>query len=267
MNEILGFFSQGWVGSLIGLVGIALAVVMYVRSKKIARTAYQCASLQLIGKDESNLPDEVVVTYKGISVSRLAKTMMVLWNNGTEVVDRKDIVDSDPVLIIFTEEVRILSYSVIKRTRDVNGLSLSRFDGVGNILKVDFDYLDPGDGFLIEVLHDGGKRLPVITGAIKGFGEVFAFKGHLNINYLVGSRGFVDFVKSEEFYNYFMIFLGALFVVMGVLPDSFREFMNSHARWVTDHGWFYLLFGFIISAPSVLVVWLRRNRFPKSLDV
>jgi hypothetical protein len=49
MQEILNFFNQGWVGSLIGLIGIVLGglgIVSYKISKSIAKPAYQRSSLR-----------------------------------------------------------------------------------------------------------------------------------------------------------------------------------------------------------------------------
>lgn len=182
MQEILSFFNQGWVGSLIGLIGIilgAIGIFSYKVSKSIARPAYQKSSLQLIGREEDNLPDEVDVTYKGKKVDRLTKTKLILWNDGTETLDGDSVVKSDPITIIFPDNTNILSYKILKRTKVVNNFNATKDEEKQNCLILHFDYLDPKDGIVLEILHDSEKRYPRITGSIKGLKKCFSDLGRI----------------------------------------------------------------------------------------
>ena len=180
MAEIFTFFNQGWVGSLIGLIGIILGIIgifSYKISKSIAKPSYQKSSLRLIGREEDNLPKDVKVTYKGNEVDRLTKTTLTIWNNGSETLDGNDVVDSDPLLISFEPNNRILSYKVIKRTKKANAFELVNFDNSPNKLGLKFEYLDPKDGVVIELLHDSEKRYPVFSGTVKGIPNGFVDQG------------------------------------------------------------------------------------------
>ena len=109
MEKIINFFNQGWVGSVIGLLGVIAAVVLFLRSRRAAKPSFQKSSLRLLGKNENNLPDEVTVLFKEKKVERLTKTTLILWNNGNEVLKGEEVVDTDPLKISFNEGDHILS--------------------------------------------------------------------------------------------------------------------------------------------------------------
>ncbi|MGG3046959.1 hypothetical protein ABEO76_28160 [Bacillus anthracis] len=64
MDNIFQFFNQGWVGSLIGIIGILVAIITFKASKTAKRLVYQSETLKIIGKDSITL-DEIEITYKG----------------------------------------------------------------------------------------------------------------------------------------------------------------------------------------------------------
>ena len=59
LDKLLNVLAPGWVGSIIGLAGIAAAVIAYVRSRQRAILAYRTRGMSLLGNDEANLPKEV----------------------------------------------------------------------------------------------------------------------------------------------------------------------------------------------------------------
>lgn len=276
MQEILSFFNQGWVGSLIGFIGIilgAIGIFSYKISKSIAKPAYQKSSLQLIGREEDNLPDEVEVTYKGKKVDRLTKTKLIFWNDGTETLDGDSVVKSDPITIVFPENTNILSYKILKRTKAVNNFNATKDEEKQNHLILHFDYLDPKDGIVLEILHDSEKRYPKITGSIKGLKKCFSDLGRIYEAKNFKSKGRIGKILDNHRLVFSLaIAIGFSFATFGLLPEEVRHYIEStlspsqDGKSISDYPAFYVIFGLLYAAMPVFALWSRRKKYPKSLE-
>jgi hypothetical protein len=76
-------------------------------------------------------------------------------------------VDSDPLRIIVSEGSSILDTAVLNRTRLANDVSCALRPDSGNEIECRFDYLDPGDGALIQLIHTGTDKVQV-SGSLRG---------------------------------------------------------------------------------------------------
>jgi len=92
MEVLKMFFSQGWVGSLIGIIGLIIGVFLYKASRIGARPVYQLRAFGLIGKEKQVLPEQVEILFGGRSIPRLTMTHLILWNSGKATLYGKDIV-------------------------------------------------------------------------------------------------------------------------------------------------------------------------------
>ncbi|RXJ87097.1 hypothetical protein [Arcobacter sp. CECT 8985] len=277
MVEIFEFFNQGWVGSLIGVIGIILGIVgifSYRISKSIAKPSYQKSSFRLIGRDEDNLPKDVKVTYKGNEVDRLTKTTLTIWNNGTETLDGSDVVESDPLFISFKANDKILSYKILKKTKDANAFVLNNCDNATNKLRFKFEYLDPNDGVVIELLHDSEERYPEFSGTIKGLPSGFVDQGRVlqkkrnNLKdplKVLLDRPKVVFVTALVF--------GLAMTVFGLLPQEARDFIvgflseSSTQKSIEQQPIFFVVLGVLYTSMPAFMLWARRKKYPKQLDV
>ena len=276
MQDIFNFFNQGWVGSLIGLIGIVLGglgIFSYKISKSIPKPAYQRNSFQLIGKEEDNLPDEVEVTFKGKPVNRLTKTKLIFWNAGTEVVEGSNIVGSDPVSILFPDGTNILSFKILKRTREVNNFCIKRIQDRNNVLRIDFDYLDPKDGAVVEILHDSENRYPQITGTIKGISKCFTDLGRFYEARPIKMKGARRiFIGDPKIIFYIAMTIGIGFTLFGILPEEIRQhfealFTNENGKSLTATPEFFIIFGLFYTAMPASILWSRRKKYPKNLEI
>ena len=141
MEGVFNFLNQNWISFLIGVIGICVAFYFYRASKRDSKPVYQYWALGILGKDEDNLPKDVSVKFQGIEVNRLNRTTMTFWNDGTKVLDGSDIVKADPLIISYPEGSKILSYKILRQTKEVNGFSLKLVPDKPNVLLIDFDYL------------------------------------------------------------------------------------------------------------------------------
>jgi len=239
------------VGTIIGIVGIAVAVIgivfafIFYRCSRIgAQPVYQLETLNLIGKDPT-IPEDVEILFKGKSVSQLTKTHIILWNTGKSMLEGKNIVAEDPLRLEFSEPVELLRVSILKRTRELNKFTANIKQGSPNTAICNFDYLEPKDGVLIELLHTAKESYPQVKGTIRGVP-----KGVQNWGKVPPEMKSLDF--------YFSLLFGIGCIGYGL----FLCFIKSERDgvWVVGFGLFLLF-------PILTRMWIGRKRYPKSLAI
>src|SRR5205085_7919724 len=89
------------------------------------------------------LPTDTTVVYKGHPVERLTKLQLVVWNSGGAILEGTAVVEQ--LRWIFQTGGEILDIKKIRGTSIGNNVVVST-TATPNIINLDFDYLDPGDG-------------------------------------------------------------------------------------------------------------------------
>jgi hypothetical protein len=256
------FLNQNWIGSLIGLISIIIAVCIYRASRVGARPVYQRRALRLIGVKEQALPEEVSVLFKGKNVPRLTKTYIILWNSGKATIEGKAIVTDDPLRLEFNDGSEVLSAQVIKQTHTPNKFVVNINQQSTNVVFFNFEYLNTQDGVTLELLHTSPERYPQVKGSIKGIPKGISDWGAVSFQRIY--RGFPNNIFTPKFSSIFGIIMGIFFVLLGVFEPIKTESSpppDISAKWV------FIGFGALFIATYSLFLWLRRRRFPKSLSL
>lgn len=278
LQDIFNFFNQGWVGSLIGLLGVVIGgigIFSYKISKSSAKPSFQKSSLRLLGRNEDNLPEDVTVLFKGQEVDRLTKTTLILWNNGTEVLNGEDVVSDDPSKISFSDGTNILSYKVLKITKEVNKVEILKNEDSPSQLFVGFSYLDPNDGITIEILHGSIDRYPELKGSIKGIPNGFEDLGRVYPNKLPlkgvkKKHPLFILLNRPKLVFAIAIIIGLGMVLFGLLPQEARDLIlveDNESKQKIDPSLFLITIGLLYAAMPASVLWLRRKKYPKSLEI
>ena len=177
LNEILDYLAPGWVGSLIGLIGIAAAGITYVLSRQRAIISYRTRGVRLLGHAESKLPDEVTVLYRGKDIPRLTRSVVVLWNDGEKTVLGVDIVSEDPIRVDVGDDGSVVACTVLTTTRSVLQVTCQQSKECAQTANISFSFLDPKDGLVVEILHTGKERYPKVKGTIRGMPQGLNYRG------------------------------------------------------------------------------------------
>ena len=164
------------IGLGLGLLGIALTVFLYFRAKERPRPVFATLSHSLLHGDAPGLPRSVEILYGGRPVPALVKAYVAIWNDGRRTLDGADIASADPLRIDFEDETEVLRVRLVQRTREVNCVTCEPKDST---LYLAFDFLDPGDGALIEILHTSARATPKVMGTIKGVPDGFTRRGRI----------------------------------------------------------------------------------------
>jgi hypothetical protein len=262
IETALSFLDQGRV-SLI--VGILVAGVTFLWSRKRTSLAYVHLGEHLLGSASDALPSAIVVQYDGISIPRLTKTILIIWNSGENTVSGSDIVDKDPLRLKIGDDGRILSISVLKTSRTVNDFRIrTASNDATNEAPFTFDFLDANDGVAVEVLHTSADRKPSVNGTMRGLPRGFRNLGKFTRpkpqkKNRSGPLFTVFKVASSPF---ILVCVGLLFALYGPHPTFLVELTRDSSFFTGLMGGLGGFFGmWIINS------WATRRRYPKSLHL
>lgn len=271
MSQVLSFINQGWVGSIIGLVGILIGIsgIFFFRAAKTKpRPVFQVDTLRLIENRGHELPDEVSISYRGAPVQRLTKTNLIFWNAGADTLRWSDVVSTDPLRMVFDKGSEILRADIVKTTRDINVCKLVIDQSEKNSLQLEFDFLDPGDGASIEILHTSKSRAPTFLGSIRGVPEGVINWGRI-LTSQRGSPPLPRILRAPKPIFIIGIVLGLFIIVFGLISDTTLVKLSEDIA-TNDKGvflkYFFIVLGIIYAALPAFLLWSGRKRFPKSLD-
>ncbi len=90
----------------------------------------------------------------------------MFWNAGIAALKGEDVRTEYPVGWAFPSSTSVLGVRVLHTTREANHFEAYKSPTEANVVLCRFEYLNRGDGALIEVLHTGDKRDPKPVGEI-----------------------------------------------------------------------------------------------------
>jgi peptide deformylase len=147
----------------VGLFGIYLAFRYRPRNPRLA---YQYEALSVTRSDDlRRFDDRISISWDGRQVTDLSLTRIVFWNDGPKTVEGTQIVRTDPLTVSFSGPHQILIARIVRVTKSANAVHL---DLEEQQVAVTFDYLERGDGVLIEILHTSMDATPRLSGQIRG---------------------------------------------------------------------------------------------------
>jgi hypothetical protein len=164
------------IGCALGILGITLAIVFYLRSRRIKLLSYTARSFTLLSNAVTSLSD-FSASYRNNELKNLAVTKILLWNSGNELITSTDIANNDPVRIVFPLHARVLNANVTTMSSISNLVRADVNPMKQNEIIYSFDYLGVNEGCLVSILHTSESPLEVsLCGTIKGYGSPKSYK-------------------------------------------------------------------------------------------
>jgi hypothetical protein len=156
-------------GILLGVLGIILAVVFFIRSRRVSKVRYDCSGRSLV-EGLSGALEGIEVRYKGSPQERITVSRLVFWNAGTETIRVGDFTD-DPLRIVCTKDVAILDHRIVEPNDATNKIWVGSVQHAEDetFITIRFDYLDANDGAIVQIVHNGSERVRFrLAGSLKG---------------------------------------------------------------------------------------------------
>jgi len=207
---------EGIIGTSLGVLGLITGYIFYRRSLRTKEPSFALRTNNLIRNHISAI-DGLEVFYKNQKVNNLSVTKMMFWNNGAETIERQHITRTNPLVIFSEEEIQLLDAKVLISNNKASEFSCTLQDK--NHALIDFEYLDKGQGAIIQIIHTGISNKNIkIAGQIKGVRAMYMrnFRYHKEVLPLI----FIDNTRlgptaRRRITFLFLLFSGLFFTFIG----------------------------------------------------
>lgn len=154
----------GFVLGVIGLVSIPLSVALSRRSRQTPDLRVARDFDEVVPEGDWLLRGGLVITFDGKPLDRVSRTYFAIWNHRGDTVRGSEVLVADPLRVEVAEGDAVLQARVVASSRSQIGVDVTP---KGRTADVTFDFMDAGDGAVIEVLHYG-KEPANLVGTIPG---------------------------------------------------------------------------------------------------
>ncbi|MFB6610419.1 hypothetical protein ACFCVO_08870 [Agromyces sp. NPDC056379] len=143
-------FSE-WLAIALFVVGIPVTWFLARRNRQRPDLRYAIDQEELIAPDDSLLNGGLQLKFRGAELTRLTRTYVAVWSKRGDTIRRDDLTAADPLRIRLGPDDSVLSARIVTMSRtQIQANTSVTSPGVAEI---SFDFLDPTDGFVVEVLH------------------------------------------------------------------------------------------------------------------
>ena len=260
MDPIMKILSANWLDAiiLIGRICLALAGCSPWRPKVIGRLDVVSLDSTLFDRTAASLPPEAVLQYRNKEVERLSSSIVWVWNDGNGTLQKSEIADLDQLSLKF--DGRILDHKIRGSTNIAISGNTELPSNENRVIRYSFEFLNPRDGLVLEVLHTGTSRRPECLGTVKNPSRTPRYKGRAH-----GVR--VDPwekpMRAAMFVTTCFLLLIGVFGLLGIHDDEIaRLFYRDDAP-----AWFYGVLGSLAGFTMAWTLWFSRRRVQRSLVI
>lgn len=171
LAEFLG--TNPWlsiISFVIAVMGVALAIVFYIKGKRVKLPYYAIRSANIVS-DFGSWMKPLEMRYSSQLIENLTVTKMAFWNAGRDTIDHQDIARADPLTLHVKESYKILDAKILSEKTPANKFSITTSPDQSS-LTLEFDYIDKDEGAVIQLIHTGKSGEDIdFGGSIKGAGK------------------------------------------------------------------------------------------------
>lgn len=216
---------RGHLQLIIGALGVIIGLLSIVYFRKYKKPSYILKTMKFETKKGKN--PKLKILYEDNPVEILSLSRVAIFNDGNQAIRGSDIARRDPLRIITSRDFRVFDPEFFYIKNEANDFSLEESEE-GNVININFDYMNGGDGCIVQFLHDGATSDDISV---------------------VGS--FVDvqkFVRMEEDKITFKEYFGNLFgILIGVIGWGLLDIFSKSIYHFSTLFEYIILFSFEIS--------------------
>lgn len=273
INNILTYLNISWVGAILTIITFIIALIVgyffYSKGKPNKNLKTHSENFLIIDRSKADSPEQIEILFLGNKIESLYKTLIYFWNDGNQIIKADDLKTIDRLKISTNENAKILSVEIVKCTRDVINFYLAKD---GEDYQVNFDYLDPTDGVLIEVLHTGNSENLFFSGTVMGILNKIDISNKQNkteilfksISFILNPTSILEKTKTgTKAFGYIATSIGTLVISIGtyVLLNPTKLIEKPQI----EPSWSIIFVGLLYFIIGVFFVVYSQNPYPKNL--
>lgn len=166
LDTIFRLFDQSWFGLLLSTALALYSVYLTIRTSPRQQLSIVAAEGAVLEPAHPSWKDELKILYKDTEIPRLTAARVGIWNSGNSTIHGSQIVRDDPFSLSTLDGDTILRFHITGMSRPVIKASAEQV-GKGT-LSIDFDFLDPGDGFVLFIAHTSPRYSIRSSGTVRG---------------------------------------------------------------------------------------------------
>lgn len=196
-----------WLISLFCTVGGFLIALLSIKTKTKILSVYSKRT-EIIRAGKSQIQG-LEVKYENRIIENLYSSNITIWNSGNEIIKKEDIVKNCQLAVkTIANNGDILDAYIVGKTEKTNEFSIIYQDETKVV--IDFDYVEPKDGFSLQVIHTGNCGLAC---------DIKIMGGKM-IRYRRVSRGNGEKGKIFSFIASIMLLLFLVISILATLLDA-----------------------------------------------
>lgn len=157
----------GPVGAGLGFLAIVVGGILAWWFARGPRLVMQVSGSTLVSRPADH---RVTVLYEDAAVPRVTQSFVWLWREGRGTIRGSDVVAEDALTLRVPDGEHVLDAALLVESSKTNGVTVARSGGdLDTAVHIDFKYLDPRQGAVIEILHTAESPTDIeVTGTIMG---------------------------------------------------------------------------------------------------
>jgi len=233
-------------------IGILLAVYFYIKGKSVMKARYTLNSQTLIETRETTVLTGLEIHFRDIIQDRITVTKIGIWHAGNVPLRPEDVATASPLLLKIAPAAEVLATELLLTTDTDSRFQISNPErsaehdsSHSTIIPFSFEYLDPQQGAVIQVVHTGSRNHKFrVTGKIIGASAVKSVTSpHHSEVTVYRMLGKID-------YRLFEFIASVVFVVLGFALVAFPQM-----------GYFVAGLGFL----TLFIGFTDKGRIPKEI--
>jgi len=156
--------------SLLAIFSTLFAIYTWIAGKKYKRFSVSCKTNEIIISGKTQI-EKLNIKYDGYDIPDLSSSKFYIWNSGNTVIYPTDIVISRPLCIKNSGNLKILDAQIIRNSEEANNFSITKTGD--SFVELSFDYVDHGEGVVLQILHTGLSNDLELDCKIIGGKEIF----------------------------------------------------------------------------------------------
>ena len=151
--------------SFVTIASLVYAIICQHRNKERKEFSYCLKSNILIKKKKSKF-EKLYISYADQAIDNLCVSRISIWNSGNKTLTNSDMVESKEITLSMQGENKVLDEELIAVSEETNKFSITKIDD--HTVKIIFDYVEPQDGVVMQIIHTGTEQDVLIDCKIKG---------------------------------------------------------------------------------------------------